>query len=95
MGVPDFPFSMGYTVMCEEASIDFGSEGMHIYTRGGEVITPELNPDNGWIREIDYFVSSITGQKKPEIVTPVQAREAVEIVCAEIESVNCGKEIML
>lgn len=93
MGMPGFPFRMEFTVMFERVSMEFSSRGIDIYTKEGDHLEQELTSGNGWEHEIDYFLTCISEGADSVIVTPSSAREAVEIVCAEIESVQSGREI--
>ena len=42
------------------------------------------------IEEIKYFVDCIAKRRKPKIVTPADARNALKIVLAEQKSVRAG-----
>jgi predicted dehydrogenase len=95
MGMPEFPFRMEFTVMCSRASVEFSGKGVSVYTEEGETIKEETSQGNGWTREIDYFITCIAEGQALETVTPSSAREAVEIVCAEMESVRTEREVAL
>jgi predicted dehydrogenase len=49
----------------------------------------------GYFNEIQYFTSCLVSGKKPDVVTPEEAREAVRICLAARESAITGKTISL
>jgi len=84
-----FPFEMAFTVLCEKATIKFStsdSPALSVYTADGGVENPELDPTDGYAREIDYFLGCLKQGRKPETVTPQDARNALELVLKEIEN---------
>jgi predicted dehydrogenase len=61
----------------------------------GEVFTPEVQPGDGYILEIDHFVKSLNGEDLPPITTLQASRDSVRIVEAEKESIRTGKPVSL
>ena len=53
--------------------------------------TGNISSLGGYFNEIQYFVECVKAGKKPEIVTPQAAREAVRICLAERNSIETGK----
>ena len=82
---------------------------MKVYPGDGEPYPPELpKPDlegvqaggnisemGGYFNEIKYFVDCILGGRRPEVVTPRDARESLRIVLAEMESARRGEPVEL
>ena len=82
---------------------------MTVYPAEGEPYSPELpKPDlsgveaggnisemGGYFNEIKYFVDCILEGRKPEVVTPQDARESLRVVLAEMESARKGEPVEL
>ena len=86
------------------------SPSLMVYPVDGENYAPELptqdissSPESagnisslgGYFNEINYFVDCIIAGKKPEIVTPESARNAVRIVLAAAKSAKTGNAVDL
>ncbi|KPJ63044.1 MAG: hypothetical protein AMS15_01960 [Planctomycetes bacterium DG_23] len=88
---PGFPFAMSFTIVCEEATLDYHSgreKTLSVYLPDGSVSHPEVPAGDGYINEIDYFLECIEEDRKPEVITAKKALEALEIIVAEEESVR-------
>lgn len=89
-GSPEtYPFVMAFTVLCEQASIEFSTAHdptLAVHKTDGNVEQPQVEPGDGYSREIDYFISCIKADKKPAVVTPRDARYSLELVLKEIEN---------
>lgn len=84
-----YPFEMAYTILCEEATIEYSccnSPTLSVYKKDGSTENPALAPGDGYAREIEYFLGCIRDGCKPAIITPESARDSLEIVLNEIES---------
>ena len=84
-----YPFEMVYTVLCEEATIEYSSSKnptLSVYKKDGPVENPEIPPGDGYAGEIEYFIGCIRDGRKPEIITPGSARDSLEIVLKELDS---------
>jgi len=92
-------FSMSYTVMFENATVDFdgarGDNALQVLEEGKEprVVTPE-GPD-GYVRELTHFIDAIQKGEGPTIVTAQDGLSAVEICEAEEKSVLTGQVVAL
>ncbi len=96
MGHPACPFVMSFHIVCEKATIDYNSNRentLEIYTADGGVETPEVPEGDGYVREIDYFLDCVAQPTDPMVVTPTEAREALQVAWAEIESVRSGLRV--
>ncbi|MFH1707797.1 MAG: Gfo/Idh/MocA family oxidoreductase [Planctomycetota bacterium] len=95
MGKPAFPFRMTFQAHFEKASVEFSHNGFKAYLPGGKVVDLPRKAGDGYSLELDYFLKCIAAGKKPQVVTPADAVEAVEICMAEIKSVKTGRTISL
>lgn len=96
MGHPACPFVMSFHIVCEKATIDYNcnrENTLEIYTADGGVETPEVPEGDGYVREIDYFLDCVAQSIDPTVVTPTEAREALQVARAEIESVQSGRRV--
>ncbi|MHC4798209.1 MAG: hypothetical protein ACYTF1_16370, partial [Planctomycetota bacterium] len=89
-----FGFNMGFTAVFENGAVDYDlntGKPLTVYRSEGEPETPELITEDGYFREIDYFLSCIKQDKDPRITTPQQSRDAVALALAEAQSARSGK----
>ena len=49
----------------------------------------------GYLNEIAYFVDCLNQEVEPTVVTPADAREALELVLAEVQSIESGEWVTL
>lgn len=91
--------------------LDSGSDPtLMVYPNEGEAYAPELPSADigestetsgnlsslgGYYNEIKYFVGCLNAGKKPDVVTPEQAREAVKICLAITKSAETGQTVEL
>lgn len=88
---PGFGFEMSFNLVMEKATIVYDltrDPALRVCPAEGEVFTPELEPDDGYVRQIDHFARSIQGQAVPPVITLEQSRDSVKIVEAERESIR-------
>ncbi|MHC4713766.1 MAG: Gfo/Idh/MocA family protein [Planctomycetota bacterium] len=91
-----YPFEMAYTVVFDKATVEFStshSPTVKVYTSGGRVETPTIEPGDGYHREIDYFLNCIVKKTRPKVVTPRDARNAVYLVKAEEKSARDHRNV--
>lgn len=79
---PSFGFGMGFTILLEQAALIFDSRAdtpFVVYPADGDAVVPVLEAEDGYSREIDYFVELIrTGLPNTVIPSP-EARESVRM----------------
>jgi len=94
---PQYPFRMAFWALFEKGAIEFNSLNcqMTVYEKGRAPLKPRLPKDDAYLREIQYFINCIEKDRPPSIVTPKDAREALRITLAEINSVEKGKPVVL
>ncbi len=93
-----FKFEMSFNIVLEKATIVYDCTRMPafcIYPARGKRIIPKVEPGDGWSREIAHFIKKITGEKVPQIISPLDSLNAVKIVLAEKQSARAGKEVKL
>jgi len=88
-----FPFEMGYQVLGEKGLLEFTLAKdpiLRFYPVEGEPFTPEYQGGTGYQNELAYFVECIEKSAAPERVTPQSARDSVQMIMAEGESIKSG-----
>lgn len=92
-------FEMAFTVIFENAMLDFnssrGSEGLRLFENGQapRTIIPETG--DGYLAELAYMLDCIANQQAPTTVTASDGASAVEICEAEAESIRSGQLVSL
>jgi predicted dehydrogenase len=83
-----FPFTMEYTVVTDEGTIDFRHEtrAPTLYARSGEEIALRLASRDGYAAEIEYFVQCCQNRQQPTLCPPAQSAEAVGLMKLLLES---------
>ena len=95
---PGFGFEMSFNIVQEKATIVYDctrKPAFKVCPSEGEVFTPEVQPGDGYILEIDHFIKSLNGEDLPPITTLQASRDSVRIVEAEKESIRTGKPVSL
>ena len=80
---PDFPFRMGFRIVCEEAAIEFNTQTdgkLHVYPAEGGDITPEVSEEDGYTCEHRYFFDCIAQNKQPEIVNAESSNATLKLI---------------
>ena len=89
-----YPFSVGFTVRFEEATLDYKDGAVMLYTDStAEKI--EILQENGYVSEVVDFIDCIKNNKKSEINTPETAKLSIEIGIAEKISADKGETVKL
>ena len=83
-----FPFTMEYTVVTDEGTIDFRHETRPptLYARSGEESALPLGTRDGYAAEIEYFVQCCQTRQEPALCPPVQSAEAVGLMKLLLQS---------
>jgi UDP-N-acetylglucosamine 3-dehydrogenase len=104
----DFPFTAGLRVVCDQGVIEYqfraggasfeSGQPVH-YCTIHEAKQPnqpvEFESGDAFEREIAYFVSCVERRTPPEIVTPEDARLAVQTALAARQSLETGESVVL
>jgi predicted dehydrogenase len=83
-----YPFRMEYTVVMEQGTLDYSSQGRPpaLYGADGcESILPIEDAD-GYAAEIEYFIGCCQSQRRPEACLPEESADAVATMRLLLES---------
>ncbi len=89
-----FGFEMRFRVNCQRGSLHFEKGKLTVYPEEGEGFTPELSRDDGYYREVCYFIDCIHNGKQPDRCLPQSTRETIRLVAAERLSAQSGGTIV-
>ena len=95
---PGFQFEMSFVISLEKATIVYDCRRkptLGVYPAKGGCVAPEIEPGDGYSREISHFVARIAGKKTPSIISPLDSLNAVKIVLAEKQSAESKKEVAI
>ncbi|GAF85267.1 unnamed protein product, partial [marine sediment metagenome] len=95
---PSFGFEMSFNIILEKGTIVFDctrEPAFKVCPPQGDAFTPEVEQGDGYLLEIAHFVKAVSGQKVPEIITPVQSLDSVKLTSAEKQSAQSGKEVAI
>jgi predicted dehydrogenase len=84
--------------VCKNGFIEINNKAKHTLTvqkPGKKYKYPKLPKKDGYIAEIEYFINCILKNKEPKIVTPEDAKFALELVLKAKESLETNKEVRL
>ena len=96
--MPSFGFEMSCNIMLEKATIVYDctrKPALKVCTSEGQTLEPEVEKDDGYVREMAYFAKLIQGEKVEEIITLEQSRDSVRIVEAEKKSAEKCEKVAL
>jgi predicted dehydrogenase len=97
--VPDFGFSMSYTINFERATADYdlarGVDALKVFAEGRTPQTVACPGSDGYVLELQHMAEAIRLQKSPSVVTGHDALSAVEICEAEEKSVQLRQIVSL
>jgi predicted dehydrogenase len=92
-------FNMSYTLLCEQATIDFdlarGDKALIISETGKEPRTADTGEGDGYSKEIDYIIECVAKHQAPTTVTALDGVSALEICEAEERSIRSGAPVKL
>jgi|SRR5579871_1177648 len=83
-----YPFSMEFTVVGENGTLDFSSEGRPLALYGADGEKQELDAGGGdlFAAELRYFTDCVVHGKKPELCPPEESALAVKLTRLMVES---------
>ena len=92
-------FGMSYTVMFEQATIDFdcarGADALRVDEEGQASRVVKSEGPDGYGGELRHMIQAIQSGEPPAVVTAQDGLSAVEICEAEEKSVNTGRVVSL
>ena len=96
--MPSFGFEMSFNIMLEKATLVYDctrTPAFRVCPADGAAFTPPVESGDGYSRQTDYFVQSITARPAEPVLTLAESMESVRIVAAEIKSARTGKTVRL
>jgi len=87
---------MSFNIVLEKATLVYDctrDPAFKVCTLKGEMQVPDVEPGDGYSREIAHFAAVIAGKKMPAVTTPEQSRDSVRIVEAEKQSARAGRVV--
>ncbi len=84
----DFGFEMIFRVNFEKGAAILTREGFKLMPVGGKAYTPDMPEDDGYYREMLYFLDCLKTGKKPENCMLTSTMETIHIAHAELESAD-------
>jgi predicted dehydrogenase len=104
----DYPFTAGLRLVCEGGAIEYHLRAggasfeqgkpehyLLIHEPGRPSQPLAFTPDDLYEREVAYFVQCVQNRVQPVIVTPQDARLAVQTALAVVKSLESGQTIRL
>jgi predicted dehydrogenase len=92
-------FNMSYTLLCEQATIDFdlarGAEALKVLETGKEPCVVDAGDGDGYSKEIDYILECVAKRQAPSVVSALDGVTALEICEAEEKSIRSGLPVDL
>ena len=92
-------FNMSYTLLCEQATIDFdlsrGSDALILTETGKKPRVVDTGGGDGYSKEIDYIVDCVAKGQPPTVVSAHDGVTALEICEAEEQSIRSGDPVKL
>jgi len=93
------PFEMSFQIVCEKGTIRLSEQGYKIIHEDGRVEEPTPATDElptGWHVEIDYFLSCIVNNEKPDkYLKTEEMRDSIAIIEAEELSVKEKRSVKI
>lgn len=87
-----FGFEMIFRVNFEKGAAVLTRDGFKLMPVDGKAYTPDMPEDDGYYREMCYFLDCLKNGKKPETCLPTSTMETIRIAWAEVESAEKGGE---
>ncbi len=85
------PFEMSFEVMMERGAVTYNSSrkpDLQVHLPGQEMMAPEVSKEDGYTREINYFVHAILEDRPIDRASPESSRLSVALVESEIQSIG-------
>lgn len=95
---PSFGFEMSFNLMMDDATIVFDCNrkpAFKVCPAEGDAFTPEVEPGDGYSREIAHFIERIKTNAASTVVPLESSRNSIRIVEAQKESIRAGKAVTL
>lgn len=86
----DFGFEMIFRVNFERGCLVLSRQGLTVYPVGAPAFVPDLPADDGYYREIRYFLNCLEKGLSPDRCTPESTMDTIRIASAEQRSADTG-----
>jgi predicted dehydrogenase len=86
----EYGFSMLYRVNFERGNVVYEFGSLKVNPNDGKSFTPQLPKEDGYYREIKYFINALINDTPIDVVSPYSTMETIRIAQAEIESADNG-----
>lgn len=90
----EFGFDMQFRVNFRGGSVHFGKGKLMIYPADGPAEEPALSKDDGYYREIRYFIDCIANDRPIEACPPESTRDTIVIATAEQASADAKGKLV-
>jgi predicted dehydrogenase len=89
-----YPFSMEYTVVADEGTVEYSSQGRDpsLYSADGAATPLPLENTDGYREEIAYFIECCRTRTQPSLCPPEHSAQAVELTRLLLEGRNRNGE---
>jgi predicted dehydrogenase len=84
----EYGFEMRYRMNFEGGNLVFEKGILTVNPNNAPSFKPELSPDDGYYRELKYYLNSVIIDSPIEAAAPQSTKETIEIAVSEIESAN-------
>ncbi len=83
-----FPFSMEFTIVAEEGTLEYNSSGtpLTLYDARGEACVLPVVERDFFEAELEYFVQCASEHRRPELCPPEESAAAVKLAKLMVES---------
>lgn len=83
-----YPFSMDFTIVGEEATLEYSSAVRPLtqYSAEGQEHALEVPTHDGYQAELEYFLECAATGKQPDLCSPAESAAAVKLAIAMVES---------
>ncbi|MFH1747877.1 MAG: Gfo/Idh/MocA family oxidoreductase [Planctomycetota bacterium] len=95
---PPWPFEMAITVCGEHGTLTWqmsGGADVKFFAGGSEPETLTCGLENGYLRELDYFISCIMSEHLVEQCSPESTRRSIALALLEREAVTSADSIQV
>jgi predicted dehydrogenase len=95
---PSFGFEMSFNIVMEKAMIVFDCSrepAFKVCPADGDAFMPEVAKGDGYSLEVEHFAGLVSGEKLPEVITLTQSLNSIQLVKAEIESIQKKSDILI
>lgn len=90
-----YPFTSGFFVKLEKATVEVKNGKLMLFTEEGEAIEVEVTPNNSYATEVIDFIECIKNDKTSDINPATDSYNSLRIALSEMVSADTGKKVEL